>query len=179
MNKPLEKWQYTIGRYIPKQDFSGEEIEGAIAILADFPNQLSIALDRCSKEDLDSPYRKGGWTIRQLTHHIADSHMHAYMRCKFAYLEERPLIKNYQEQDWAEKSPDACMAEVEASHKIIEGIHHRWVFFFKTLKKEDFKRVYVHPERAENFSLAEVAYFYAWHSKHHLAHINQFLQYNS
>ena len=97
MNKPLEKWQYPIGRYIPKQDFYGEEIERAIAILADFPNQLSIALDRCSKEDLDSPYRKGGWTIRQLTHHIADSHMHAYMRCKFAYLEERPLIKNYQD----------------------------------------------------------------------------------
>lgn len=179
MNKSLEEWQYPIGKYIARQEFSTKDIENAIATLADFPKQLGSILKRCSKDDLDAPYRKGGWTIRQLVHHIADSHMHAYMRCKFAYLEERPLIKNYQEQDWAEKSPDACKAETEASYKIIEGVHQRWVFFFKELKRNDFRRVYVHPERTEHFPLAEVAYFYAWHSKHHLAHIDQFLQHKS
>jgi len=179
MFKSIEKWQYPIGRYLPKQNFTSQEIEEAIKVLASFPEKLSKEINLCSPKDLNTPYREGGWTIRQLTHHIADSHMHAYIRCKFAYLEDRPLIKNYQEQDWAEKSPDACNASVEASLNIIQGVHERWVFFITSLNTEELNRTYIHPERTAEFPLAEVACFYAWHAQHHLAHIQTFLNYTA
>ena len=97
------------------------------------------------------------------------------MRCKYALLEDTPTIKGYNEQDWAEKSPDALDLAIDASLKIIEGVHERWTYFFEQLSSEAFERSYAHPERAENFPLKEVVYFYAWHAQHHLNHIKQYL----
>lgn len=179
MSINLEKWQYPIGRYQPKQKFSAEEIQTSIAVLKAFPPDLKEVLTQCTQEDLDCPYRPGGWTIKQLVHHVADSHMHSYMRCKYAYLEDTPAIKGYEERDWAEKSPDALNLAVDASVKILEGVHQRWTYFFEQLSAEDFEREYAHPERPENFPLKEVVYFYAWHAQHHLNHIKQYLKYKA
>lgn len=179
MTLTLEQWQYPIGRYQAKAHYTSAEIQQAIEVLSEFPEKLSSILSRCSEEDLDSPYRPGGWKISQLVHHVADSHMQSYIRCKFAYLEDRPTIMNYQEQDWAEKSPEALSNDVKASLKIIAGIHQRWTAFFALLGPGDFKKAYLHPEREKPFELAEVVCFYAWHAQHHLAHIVQFKQYQT
>ena len=176
MELTLEQWQYPIGRYQSKAHYTKREIEEAIKVLSDFPEKLSSILSRCSEEELDSPYRPGGWKISQLVHHLADSHMQSYIRCKFAYLEDQPTIMNYQQQDWAEKSPEVLSSTIEASVKIIEGVHQRWTDFFALLQPEEFNKAYINPERATPFPLAEVVCFYAWHTQHHLAHIVNFKQ---
>ena len=130
MEPTLDQWQYPTGRYLDKEIFSTEEIQTAIGVLKAFPTKLSTILSHCNEEDLNSPYRPGGWKISQLVHHIADSHMQSYIRCKFAYLEDKPTIMNYQEQDWAEKSPEALSNDIVGSLKIIEGVHQRWTDFF-------------------------------------------------
>ena len=175
----LEQWQYPIGPYQTKEVFLAEEINASIAILKAFPSALKELLSQCSTEVLDQPYRPGGWTIKQLVHHLADSHMHSYMRCKYAFLEDTPTIKGYEERDWAEKSPDALNLAIEASLQILEGIHQRWTYFFEQLSAEDFEREYAHPERNENFPLKEVVCFYAWHAHHHFNHIKQYLKYKA
>lgn len=179
MSLKLEQWQYPIGRYQPKQDFSAKEIQVAIAILKAFPTELKELLSQCSEQDYDQPYRPEGWTIKQLVHHLADSHMHSYLRCKYAFLEDTPTIKGYEESDWAEKSPDACHLAIDSSVKILEGIHRRWTYFFEQLSAEEFEREYAHPERTQNFPLKEVVYFYAWHAQHHLNHIKKYLKYKA
>jgi len=176
MELSLAQWQYPIGNYHPKATFTAKDIKDAITVLKTFPKALKETLAACDANDLKQPYRPGGWTIQQLVHHIADSHMHSYMRCKYAFLEDTPTIKGYAEKDWVEKSPDATAVAVEASVKILEGVHQRWAYFFEQLSDEELKRAYDHPEREENFPLAEVVYFYAWHSKHHLAHIQNYLK---
>lgn len=175
MDKSLEQWQYPIGRFKSIASHpTEEEIKSAIDVLKTFPQQLQQTISPLSEDQFDLAYRPGGWTIRQLIHHIADSHMHAYTRCKFAFLEDQPQIKNYQEKDWAEQTPDGKNAPIAASMMIIEGIHFRWVHFFESLNSITFQRSYLHPERPEKpYTLAEVCCFYAWHSEHHLAHIQQ------
>lgn len=179
MEPSLEQWQYPIGRYQAKELFSAEEVQTAIEVLKEFPKKLSTVLSLCSEADLNSSYRPGGWKISQLIHHIADSHMHSYIRCKFAYLEDTPTIMNYQEKDWAEKSPEVLSQDIESSVKIIEGVHQRWTDFFTLLEPDDFAKTYVHPERAAHFSLSEVVCFYAWHAQHHLAHIVNYKQHKA
>lgn len=172
MSKSLEQWQYPIGHFKMIGHPSKQEIKVAIEELKHFPQQLQQTLSQLDEEQFDHPYRPKGWTIRQLIHHIADSHMHAYIRCKFAFLEDQPEIKNYQEKDWAEKALDGKTAPIASSVKIIEGIHQRWVCFFEALTSSGFLHSYLHPERPNKpFTLAEVCCLYAWHSKHHLAHI--------
>lgn len=176
VEKTLEQWRYPIGHFAPQSEYSSASIHNAIAYLQTFPAVLGECVLDCTPEDHQRPYRPGGWTIRQLVHHIADSHMHAYLRCKFAYLEQHPVVKNYQEKDWAQRSPEVAITPIAASLHIIEGVHARWVDFFKQLSPKEFKRTYQHPEREAPYSLAEVSCFYAWHAEHHLAHIENYLK---
>ena len=122
-----------------------------------------------SKEQLDTPYRPGGWTVRQVVHHLPDSHMNAYVRFRLALTENEPTIKPYEQQLWAEL-PDAKTADIEMSLKLFEGLHQRWVLLLRSMKPEDFHRKYIHPESGVNV-LDNVLQLYAWHGKHHVAHI--------
>lgn len=123
-----------------------------------------------SDAQLDTPYRPEGWTIRQVVHHCADSHMNAIIRLKLALTEEKPVIKPYFEDRWAELV-DGKSLPIEPSLKILEGVHKRWVLLLENLTASQFQRTFVHPELGTEFSLAVATANYAWHCEHHLAHI--------
>jgi len=128
----------------------------------------SLVSDR-SEAQLDTPYRPGGWTVRQVVHHVPDSHMNAYIRMKFAITEESPSIKAYDEARWAEL-PEARTAPADMSVTLLEGLHRRWVAFLRALSHAEFGKAYVHPEMGR-VTLDEALALYAWHCRHHAAHI--------
>ena len=125
----------------------------------------------CTDAQLDTPYRPGGWTVRQVVHHIADSHINAYIRMKFAVTEDAPAIKAYDEAKWAEL-PEARSGPPEMSVALLDALHRRWLAFLRGLADADFARVYVHPELGK-VSLDEALALYAWHCRHHTGHIEQ------
>ena len=141
---------------------------GAIADLAELPEQLRNALGGLDQTQLNTPYREGGWTVRQLTHHVADSHMNAVMRVRKALTEEAPTIMAYDEKAWAEL-PDT-VAPVEWSLELIESLHARWVLLLQSLRPPEWQRVFVHPEHGPQ-TVEFATLLYAWHSRHHLAHV--------
>lgn len=140
-----------------------------IATLAALPENLRAAIDRLSDAQLDTPYRDGGWTVRQLIHHVADSHMNAYVRIRLALTEDWPTIKPYDEKLWADLS-DARTAPIDLSLQLIEALHARWVLLLRSLGGEEWQRGYTHPENGRQ-SIAEATALYAWHCRHHTAHI--------
>lgn len=144
---------------------------GAIATLAALPEKLRAAVRGLSEEQLDTPYREGGWTVRQLVHHVADSHMNSYVRFRLALTEDWPAIKAYDEKAWAEL-PDAKSAPIELSLALLDGVHARWVALLRTLDEGQWQRGYVHPQSGRQ-TLAEAAALYEWHSRHHVAHIEE------
>ena len=139
--------------------------------IADLPSKLRAAVAGLNDEQLDVPYRDGGWTPRQIVHHLADSHSHSYLRTRFALTENNPTIVPYPEAVWAELT-DAKHAAVELSLRMLEGIHGRWTMLLKSLKPEDWKRTLFHPERGQ-LDLNTILALYSWHSKHHVAHITE------
>jgi hypothetical protein len=141
----------------------------AIAAIAALPENLRAAVAGLTDAQLDTPYREGGWTVRQLVHHIADSHMNSFVRMRLALTEDWPTIKGYDEKLWAEL-PDSRIAPVDLSLRLIEGLHARWVILLRSLTEEQWQRGYNHSENGRQ-SLAEAAALYAWHSRHHTAHI--------
>lgn len=141
----------------------------AIAELAALPEKLREAVEGLGAPQLDTPYREGGWTVRQLVHHLADSHMNAYVRVRLALTEDWPTIKPYDEKLWA-GLPDASAAPLEPSLAILAGLHQRWVLLLRSLTGEQWQRGYAHPENGRQ-TLAEVTALYSWHSRHHVAHI--------
>jgi hypothetical protein len=142
-----------------------------IAIIAALPENLRAATDRLSDSQLDTPYREGGWTVRQLVHHVADSHMNAYVRTRLALTEDWPVVKGYDEKSWAEIY-DARTAPIDISLRLLEGLHARWVILLRSLTGDQWQRGYDHSENGRR-SLAETAALYAWHSRHHTAHITE------
>jgi DinB superfamily len=142
-----------------------------IAALAALPENLRAAIDRLSDTQLNTPYRDGGWTVRQLVHHLADSHMNACVRMRLALTEDWPAIIPYDEKLWAEL-PDASGAPVDLSLRILEGLHARWVLLLRSLEGDQWQRGYVHPQNGRQ-TLAEAAALYAWHCRHHVAHITE------
>ena len=161
--------RYPIGKFVDSQDRSPERRRTLIAQIAALPEQLRQATATLTDRQLDTPYRDGGWTVRQVVHHLADSHLHSYTRFKFAALEDRPTVKGYAEQDWADL-PDAKALPIAVSLDILTGLHARWVRFLEHLPAEAFARPYVHSERGPE-ALAVALELYAWHGAHHLAHI--------
>ena len=143
-------------------------LAGAITDLSELPEQLRNALHGLDHAQLDTPYREGGWTVRQLTHHVADSHMNAFLRVRKALTEDAPEIMAYDEKAWAEL-PDT-VAPVEWSLELVESLHARWVLLLQSLTPAEWQRTFVHPEHgAQTVEFATL--LYAWHSRHHLAHV--------
>ncbi len=160
--------RYPIGVFERPEAVSPAELKNAIATLAETPGLLRNAVDGLSPTRLSTPYRTGGWTVRQVVHHIADSHMNAFIRTRLALTEDWPMIKPYDENAWS-KLHDA-MAPVEWSLELVESLHARWVMMLFSLKDEDWSRGYVH-EKNGRTPLDVVTLLYAWHSRHHIAHI--------
>ncbi|HRH36980.1 MAG TPA: putative metal-dependent hydrolase [Flavobacteriales bacterium] len=171
MEQDLDTLKYPIGKFVrgTKAETPARRVE-CIALIAVFPEQLRTEVQGSSDSFLDTPYRPGGWTVRQLVHHIADSHGQTLHRFKLALTEEKPTIKPYKEALWAEHIDARTMA-VEPSLAIIAGTHARWVMLMRNMAEAEFERCFVHPEQQREISLAEALELYVWHSKHHLAHI--------
>ena len=162
---------YPIGRAPRAEAVDAAQISHYIAGLAALPENLRSAVDGLSTEQLDTPYREGGWTVRQVVHHVADSHMQAYGRMRLALTEDWPVIKPYNEKLWAELA-DARTLPVEVSLEILAPLHRRWTALLKSLADTDWERGYAHPERGRTTLLQAVA-MYEWHSRHHVAHITE------
>jgi hypothetical protein len=161
--------RYPIGEYEPKDALTPAERENAIAQIAALPKRLRDAVAGLSQEQFDTPYRPGGWTVRVVVHHIPDSHMNAYVRFKLALTENEPTIKPYDENLWAGLA-DSRDTPVEVSLGLTETLHYRWNVVLRSMQPKDFARRLRHPERG-TMTLDDMAGLYAWHGRHHVAHI--------
>ncbi|WP_284644260.1 YfiT family bacillithiol transferase [Paenibacillus silviterrae] len=166
---PNESLQYPIGRFVKPKSWDPLRTEEAVRSLEAFPSLLRGLVDQMDDETLGRRYRPGGWTARQVVHHLADSHMNSFIRMKLALTEERPVIKPYAEDRWALLS-DTSTLPVAGSLLLIEQLHARWAVLLRSLSTEQWQRSFVHPESGE-IRLYENAAMYAWHGQHHLEHI--------
>ena len=164
----MDDLRYPIGSFVLPSKLTPTERERAIQDLADTPANLRSAVAGLSVNQLDTPYRPGGWTIRQVVHHLPDSHMNSYIRLKLALTEEGPTIRTYDEAAWA-KLPDAA-APIEPSLVLLEALHARWVYLWRHVQTPEWDRPLFHPELGD-MDVDELLAFYAWHGKHHVAHI--------
>lgn len=167
---PLEQLKYPIGRFQPTATSTQVDLERWIAVLEVFPQQLYTELENLSEADLEKQYRPDGWSIKQVVHHCADSHMNSFIRFKLALTEDTPTVKPYEESVWAEL-PEAKTFSVASSLSILAGLHSRWVYLLRNLQEEDWDKAFFHPESQETVSLRANLDKYAWHCEHHLAHI--------
>lgn len=167
----LYQLKYPIGEFIPPIQIEKSNIVDFISSIDELPEKIRKAVEGLSDEQLNTPYRPGGWTIRQVVHHIPDSHLNAYIRFKWALTEVNPIIKAYDEVRWAEL-PDSKTAPIDISLDLLESLHKRWVVVLNNLSESDLKRKFIHPETNKELRLDVNIANYAWHSEHHLAHIN-------
>ncbi len=165
----MDELRYPIGKFQMPVAVTDETRQGWIKDIASTPALLRKAVQGLSEQQLDSPYRPGGWTVRQVVHHLPDSHMNAYVRFKLALTEDEPLVKTYQEDLWAEL-PEARTAPPDISLTLLESLHHRWQIMLKSLRPEDFGRSFRHPELGK-VTLERTLGIYAWHGHHHVAQI--------
>jgi hypothetical protein len=166
-----EEMKYPTGKFKAPVSYTTEDIRGFIATIQEFPGRLRQAVMPLTEAQLNTPYRTGGWTIRQVVHHVADSHMNSLLRFKWALTEENAVIKPYEEADWA-LLPDYRLP-VEPSLKILEGLHQHWVALLESFTENEWARTYVHPASGETINLKKALATYAWHCKHHLAHVTE------
>ncbi|MEO8587743.1 MAG: YfiT family bacillithiol transferase [Flavobacteriales bacterium] len=172
-DQDLETLKYPTGKFVRgTRAETPERVAACVTVIEAFPAKLRAELDGLMDEQLDTPYRQGGWTVRQLVHHLADSHGQTLHRFKLALTEDKPVIKPYKQDLWAEQV-DARMMPVEPSLQIIAGTHARWVVLMRGMTQADFQRAFLHPEQNREVSLAEALELYVWHSGHHLAHITR------
>jgi uncharacterized damage-inducible protein DinB len=161
--------RYPIGRFSPPATITRENRHEWVTAIAVLPRELNEAVRGMSEVELEQPYRDGGWTVRQVIHHVADSHMNAYVRFRLALTEQAPTIKTYDEAAWAELC-DAKTAPIESSLQLLTALHARWVALLRSLKQEDMQRTFVHPELGPR-TLDWTTGLYAWHGRHHLSHV--------
>lgn len=171
-NSELEKLKYPIGQFIAPEPVTETDLKNYISDIERFPEELNELVSGFTESQLDTNYRKNGWNVRQVIHHIADSHMNAYIRFKLALTEDMPAIKPYFEDKWAELG-DYKNTPVDVSLALIDSLHKRWVNLLRSMDKKDFEKTFFHPEHGKVFSLDEVAGIYSWHGRHHYAHINE------
>jgi len=163
--------RYPIGKFQVPSDVTPAKRTEAIREIAGAPQKLRAAVQGLNDTQLDTPYREGGWTVRQVVHHVPDSHMNAYIRWRLALTETEPTIKPYEESLWA-KLEDAEHSPIEVSFKLLEPLHERWVTLLRSLKDQDFARTFRHPEHGVR-TLDWMLFLYAWHGNHHTAHITE------
>ena len=162
--------RYPIGKFQRPETVTYEMLDAAILTIEALSAKLNAVVNDLEPEQLDTPYREGGWTVRQLVHHVADSHMNAYVRTRLALTEDWPTIKPYDQKLWA-VLPDANSLPIDVSLELLDTLHRRWVVLLESLTDEQWERGYNHPENGRQ-TLAEVASRYDWHSRHHVAHIS-------
>jgi hypothetical protein len=168
----FEKLRYPIGKFETPKMYTPELLAKAIQTIETFPERLKKEVTNLTNEQLNTPYRIDGWTIRQVIHHCADSHMNCYIRLKWTLTENNPTIKFYYENLWSEGIDNKTMP-IAPSLQLLEGLHFRLAFVMKSLSETDLEKAYVHPEHNKEFQLQEMICLYAWHSNHHLAHITE------
>ena len=160
--------QYPVGRFTLPESSTAEQRQQWVHEIARTPQELRAAVSGFSENQLDTPYRRGGWTVRQVIHHVPDSHMNAFIRFKLALTEDQPIIKPYDEARWATLA-DAALP-IEPSLDLLEALHIRWVRLLQTMSELDYRRTFVHPESGA-WRLDQYLAQYAWHGQHHAGHI--------
>jgi uncharacterized damage-inducible protein DinB len=161
--------RYPVGKFQPEPELNDVSRQNLIRQITEAPAKLREAVKGLTEEQLDTPYRPGGWTVRQVVHHIPDSHMNAYIRFKLGMTEQQPPVKPYKEGLWAELV-DAKSSPIEPSLTLLESLHQRWTVFLRSMATADFARTVNHPENGM-MTLDRVLQLYAWHGRHHVAHI--------
>lgn len=167
---PQDDLSFPIGKIKLKSTYTQEETQRNIQVISALPSKLINLAGGWQSAQLDTPYRPGGWTAKQLIHHIADSHMHAYLRCKHSLTEDTPTIKPYLQDQWAALA-DSEATPVEVSLQLLKYLHIRWVLLLNSLNEAEMARPYLHPETQLYFRLDQVIAVYAWHSEHHYQHL--------
>ena len=163
--------RYPVGKFTYSGPLTETQRQEAISAIAETPANLRAAVKGLSDAQLDTPYREGGWTVRQVVHHVPDSHLNSYIRFKLALTEDEPTIKPYFEDRWADLA-DTKATPVEVSLTLLESLHNRWVRLLRSLKPEDWKRAFRHPELGA-MTLEKTLALYQWHGRHHVAHITE------
>lgn len=165
----MEDLQYPVGRCPRPDAYTAEERRAAIESVAAAPAKLRAAVSGLSDAQLDTPYRPGGWTVRQVVHHVPDSHANAFIRLKLALTEDTPTIKPYDQEAWS-KLEDARSTPIETSLTLLDAIHDRWLRVLRAMSPSDFGRTLYHPENGP-MNLDQLLAMYEWHGRHHTAHI--------
>lgn len=166
----IEQLKYPIGKFEKPETITSEFLKDCIDHISTFPARLRKEVDFLSEEQLDTPYREDGWTIRQVVNHCSDSHMNGLIRVKLALTEDTPVIKPYLEDRWAELA-DSKKHSIQPALAMLDGIHNRWGALLSNLSEEQLQRTFIHPSHGKEVSLRENTCHYAWHCNHHLAHI--------
>lgn len=177
-NSELEKLKYPIGEFIFPESVTEKDIETYKKVIRDFPGKLERLVADFTKEQFDTNYREGGWTVTQLIHHLADSHMNSYIRYKLALTEDIPAIKPYYEDKWA-KLGDTFTTDAAVSLELLKNLHIRWYNLLESMTEDDFEKSFFHPEQGKEIQLKEITALYSWHCNHHFAHISRLKERNN
>lgn len=169
MNVPETDLRFPIGKFTPQPSHSAAEISACIEQIGLLPRKLEEAIAGLTDSQLDTAYRDGGWTLRQVVHHVADSHMNAYIRIKWTITEDSPTIKAYNEKLWAE-TPETSLSPL-VSLSLIKALHHKFTLLLEKLEPEQLLKEFVHPETQKRMAIHNMIALYAWHGAHHTAHI--------
>lgn len=172
MENTMEQLMYPVGRYVTSSEFTPDLLTEWTNVLRALPSWMDACIENLDEQQLKVSYREGGWTIQQVVHHVADSHMNAYIRLKLALTEDNPTIKPYDQDAWAEMI-DTKSLPVNLSVTLLHALHRRMVAIIENMQPADFMRTYYHPEYKRSFPLWEMVATYAWHSRHHTEHIKQ------
>lgn len=167
----MEQQRYPVGRFAPPGPLSSADRTRLIDGIAAFPRQLSAQVSGLTEEQLQRPYRAGGWTVRQVVHHVVDSHINAYVRSKWTLTEDAPTVKPYDQDAWSGLA-DVQLTPVDVSLRLLAAVTERWVTLLRALSEEDFSRPFEHPEEG-SMTLDTLVALYEWHGRHHLGHVLQ------
>jgi DinB superfamily len=164
--------RFPVGQFRAPESITPHHLDEWLCEIEHLPARLRQAISGLTDAQLDTPYRPGGWTVRQVVHHLADSHINAYTRFRLTVTEDSPVVKPYEEALWAEL-PDAKSAPLDPSLGLLNGLHQRWTWLLRSLKPSDWQKAFRHPEHARALPLDYTAGLYAWHCRHHVAHITR------